>query len=71
MCCNNYNRGQCGGIFQNYQAFWIVVVVAIVVIWVHYAGCGCNNYICCEHDRGCGCNPCCDPCCNPCCNPCC
>ena len=41
MCCNNYNRGQCGGIFQNYQAFWIVVVVAIVVIWVHYAGSGC------------------------------
>ena len=30
----NYNRG--GGFFANYQAFWIIVVIAIVIIWVHY-----------------------------------
>ncbi len=46
MCCNN--RGWNGGFF------WIVIVVALVILWVHYAtcptmgcgemdGCGCNN----------------------------
>ncbi len=60
----NYNRG---GFFANYQAFWIIVVIAIVVIWVHYGANGWGNGCCapmncgCEHD----CNPC-----NPC-NPCC
>ncbi|MBQ3535035.1 MAG: hypothetical protein IJN18_06260 [Clostridia bacterium] len=62
--CMNYNRG---GFFANYQAFWIIVVIAIVVIWVHYGANGWGNGCCgqlncgCEHD----CNPC-----NPC-NPCC
>ncbi len=56
----NYNRG---GFFANYQAFWIIVVIAIVIIWVHYgangwggSNCGCGQMNCgCEHD----CNPCC------------
>ena len=46
--CNN-RRG--GGLFSGgYQPFWIIVVIAIVVIWIH---CGCGV------DGGCGCNPCC------------
>lgn len=54
----NYNRGS---FFSNYQPFWIIVVIAIVVIWVHYGanawgGNGCGNMNCgCEQD----CNPCC------------
>ena len=37
--CNPCNRG---GFFANYQAFWIIVVIAIVIIWVHY-GANCWN----------------------------
>lgn len=56
--CNPCNRG---GFFANYQAFWIIVVIAIVIIWVHYgancwSGWGRGNMNCgCEND----CNPCC------------
>lgn len=58
---NNCNYTPCncnrGGFFANYQAFWIVVVIAIVIIWVHYGTNGCCGPMnCgCEHD----CNPCC------------
>ena len=64
MGCNNNNCG-CGnyrgGFFQGYEAFWIIVVIAIVIIWVHYYcagnnGCGCNN--CYMSDCGCN-NNCC------------
>ena len=56
--CNPCNRG---GFFANYQAFWIIVVIAVVIIWVHYgancwSGWGRGNMNCgCEND----CNPCC------------
>ena len=56
--CNPCNRG---GFFANYQAFWIIVVIAVVIIWVHYgancwSGGGRGNMNCgCEND----CNPCC------------
>ena len=56
--CNPCNRG---GFFANYQAFWIIVVIAIVIVWVHYgancwSGWGRGNMNCgCEND----CNPCC------------
>ena len=63
--CNNHcNCNPCmrnGGWFGNYQAFWIIVVIAIVVIWVHYGispwgGNCCPSMNCVgEHD----CNPCC------------
>ena len=64
MCSCNRNKGT--GIFAGYQAFWIVVVIAIVIIWVHY-GIGCNGVVdsCgCSGDSGdcgncggtCGCN---------------
>lgn len=53
-CCNR--RGP--GIFAGYQAFWIIVVIAIVIIWVHY-GVGCNrcgnNNSGCMNDCGDGC----------------
>jgi hypothetical protein len=55
MPCNR------GGFFANYQAFWIIVVIAIVVIWVHYGANGWGGNCCgpmncgCDHD----CNPCC------------
>lgn len=37
-CCNNNNNccGGKGGFFEGYEAFWIIVVIAIVIIWVHY-----------------------------------
>ena len=48
--CNSCNTccGSRGGFFSNYQPFWIIVVIAIVIIWVHYGagawgGCGCGN----------------------------
>ena len=63
-CCNN-RRGY--GLFSGgYQPFWIIVVIAIVVIWIHCGcgvdgGCGCDS--CAEPaggcGNGCGCNPCC------------
>ena len=60
---NNCNYTPCncnrGGFFANYQAFWIIVVIAIVVIWVHY-GTGGNN--CCGQ-LNCGCEHNCNPCC--------
>ena len=71
-CNNNCNYNPCirgGGWFANYQAFWIIVVIAIAVIWVHYGtnswggcGCGCGGMNCMgDHDCG-SCNPC-NPCC--------
>ena len=60
-CCNRKGPG----IFAGYQAFWIIVVIAIVIIWVHYGincngygnrGCGCNDDCGCINDCGCGCN---------------
>ena len=59
---NNCNYTPCncnrGGFFANYQAFWIIVVIAVVIIWVHNSnwnrccgsfggnncGCGCDGY---------------------------
>ncbi len=66
-CNNNCNYNPCirnGGWFGNYQAFWIIVVIAIVVIWVHY---GANSWGggCCQ-PMNCGCEHDCNPC-NPCC----
>lgn len=56
--CNN-NRN-CGGLFGgNSQAFWIAVVIAFVVIWLH---CGCGFGGSCGCGDGCGCqreNDCC------------
>ena len=63
--CNSCNTccGSRGGFFSNYQPFWIIVVIAIVIIWVHYGagawggcgnhGCGCDNG--CDNNGGCGC----------------
>ena len=60
--CNNNcmpcNRGN--GFFANYQAFWIIVVIAIVVIWVHY---GANGWGGCCGPMNCGCDHDCNPCC--------
>lgn len=56
MGCN-HNRG---GFFDGYEAFWIIVVIAIVIIWVHYTCCGNNGCGC--YDDCCGtnnCNSCC------------
>ncbi len=66
MGCNR-NRGS---LFEGYEAFWIIVVIAIVIIWVHYmcggnCGCGCNN------GNNCGCGGFDDCCNNNCCNSCC
>ncbi|MBQ4578153.1 MAG: hypothetical protein IJN18_03230 [Clostridia bacterium] len=66
--CNNNcncNYNPCirnGGWFGNYQAFWIIVVIAIVVIWVHY---GANSWggNCCCQPMNCGCEHDCNPCC--------
>lgn len=66
--CNNNcncNYNPCirnGGWFGNYQAFWIIVVIAIVVIWVHY---GANSWggNCCCQPLNCGCEHDCNPCC--------
>lgn len=66
--CNNNcncNYNPCirnGGWFGNYQAFWIIVVIAIVVIWVHY---GANSWggNCCCPPMNCGCEHDCNPCC--------
>ena len=62
--CNN-RRGT--GFFQGYQSFWIIVVIAIVVIWVHYlsnGNCCCSNtYLDNCNDDNCGnCNCNCNPC---------
>ena len=57
MGCNCNNRG---GFFEGYETFWIIVVIAIVIIWVHYL-CG-NNGCCHSFDDCCGtnnCNSCC------------
>ena len=60
MGCNR-NRG---GLFDGYEAFWIIVVIAIVVIWVHYLSCGNNYGGCCGNFDDCGCgNNCCNSCC--------
>ena len=70
-CNNNCNCGcgnnHCkGGFFQGYETFWIIVVIAIVIIWVHYYcvgnNNGCNNNGCfnpCVPDCGCNNNCCC------------
>ncbi|WP_458861876.1 hypothetical protein [Acidaminobacterium chupaoyuni] len=54
MCCNNDKRGFFGG----YEAFWMIVVFAIVLIWVmYYNDCGCGNG---NGNGNCGCdNNCC------------
>lgn len=66
-CNNNCNCMPCnrGGFFANYQAFWIIVVIAIVVIWVHYGANGWGGNCCCG-SMNCGCDHDCNPC-NPCC----
>ena len=56
MGCNCNNRG---GFFEGYEAFWIIVVIAIVIIWVHYL---CGNSCCHSFADCCGtnnCNSCC------------
>ncbi len=55
MYCNPCNR-RGTGFFEGYQAFWIIVVIAIVIIWVHY-GVGNNGcYMPCYDTNDCGCN---------------
>ena len=64
--CNN-RKGF--GFFQGYQSFWIIVVIAIVVIWVHYFtnnNCCGNNCIDGCQDDGCNCYNNCNTC-NTCC----
>jgi len=54
MCCNDNYNCCCRrpGFFEGNETFWIIVVIAIVIIWVHYTGSNnCQNRIC-----GCGCN---------------
>lgn len=57
MGCNR-NRGS---LFEGYETFWIIVVIAVVVIWAHYlcgcgGNCGCGSYDdCCTNN----CSPCC------------
>ena len=63
MCYGNNNRACGGGFFQNYQAFWIIVVIAIVVIWVHYGANGWGGQNCCCNHMNCGCDNDCNPCC--------
>ena len=63
-CNHNCNYNPCirgGGWFANYQAFWIIVVIAIVVIWVHYGANGWGGNCCAPMNCGCDhdCNPCC------------
>ena len=68
-CNNNCNCMPCNrgnGFFANYQAFWIIVVIAIVVIWVHYGANGWGGSNCCCGHMNCGCDNDCNPC-NPCC----
>ena len=48
--CNNR-----GSIFCD-QTFWIIVIIAIIILWVHYSCSDCNN----------GCNDNCANNCNPC-----
>lgn len=63
MGCNNYNNccgGKKGGLFEGYEAFWIVVILAIVIIWVQSYGEGKNNN--CGHSCGCN-NNCGNVCC--------
>ena len=66
--CNNNcncNYNPCirnGGWFGNYQAFWIIVVIAIVVIWVHYGAKSWGGNCCCQ-PMNCGCEHDCNPCC--------
>lgn len=68
-CNNNCNSNNCcrSGFFANYQPFWIIVVVAIVIIWVHYGagawgGCG-GGWGGCNNNCNCGCENDCNPCC--------
>lgn len=61
--CNCNNRRGYGLFSGGYQPFWIIVVIAIVVIWIH---CGCGG--CGGYGNGCVCENDCD---NNCCNPCC
>ncbi len=58
-CNNNRNFGLFGG---GCQTFWIAVIIALVIIWLHcgcsfggYGGCGCGCDNGCDNDR----NPCC------------
>ena len=58
--CNPCNRG---GFFANYQAFWIIVVIAIVIIWVHYGANCWNGWGWGRGNMSCGCENDCNPCC--------
>ena len=45
MGCNNNCNCGCGNngrgfFFDGCETFWIVVIIAIVIIWVHYYGSG-------------------------------
>jgi hypothetical protein len=63
-CCNRKGPG----IFAGYQAFWIIVVIAIVIIWVHYGRWdGCRGGNCCPDNGGDGCGDGSNGCMNPCC----
>lgn len=67
MGCNNNCNCGCGNngrgfFFDGCETFWIVVIIAIVIIWVHYYGSGHGG--CCNGCFGnnmpdCGNNCCC------------
>lgn len=64
---NNCNFTPCNcnrsGFSDSWQAFWIIVIIAIIIIWVH---CGVNGWggqgCCCNH-MNCGCDNDCNSCC--------
>ena len=50
--CNNNRRGT--GWFDSYQSLWVIIILAIIIVWVHCSVNGNNN---------CCCNDCCNNCC--------
>ena len=66
MGCNNNCNCGCGNncrgfFFDGCETFWIVVIIAIVIIWVHYygSGHGCCNGCFGNNMPDCGNNCCC------------
>jgi|GEM_PF-5972899 len=49
----NYNRYN-----QSCQTFWIILVIAVILIWVHYCMCGDGCGDNCGCNNGCNDRPC-------------